>query len=118
MSFAALKQHALTLPGTLPDIKWEVDWCACIGGKMFLVGGPEPGTWNHCSFKVDEERFLELTGVPGIVPAPYLARARWVALRSAEALPLAALKALVTRSHALVAAGLTKKLRRQLGIET
>lgn len=116
MSFAALKKHALTLPGAVPDIKWEVDWTACIGGKMFLIGGPEPGVWKHCAFKVDDHRFLELTGVPGIVPAPYLARAHWVALQRADALPLAELKALVSRSHQLIAAKMTKKLRLQLGI--
>jgi predicted DNA-binding protein (MmcQ/YjbR family) len=116
MSFAALKKHALSLPGAVPDIKWEVDWTACIGGKMFLIGGPEPGVWTRCSFKVDDHRFLELTGVPGIEPAPYLARAGWVSLRRADALPLAELKALVTRSHALIAAKLTRKLRQQLGI--
>jgi predicted DNA-binding protein (MmcQ/YjbR family) len=118
MSFAALKKHALSLPGTVADIKWEVDWCACIGGRMFLIGGPEPGMWKHCAFKVDEHRFLELTGVPGIVPAPYLAKAKWVALKQPDALPLSELKALVTRSHALIAAKLTKKLRTELGIDS
>ena len=116
MSFAALKKHALALPGAKPDIKWEVDWTACIGGRMFLIGGPEPDPWKSCAFKVDEHRFLELTGVPGIVPAPYLARAKWVSLQRPDALPLAELKALVTRSHALIAAKLTKNTRMALGI--
>jgi predicted DNA-binding protein (MmcQ/YjbR family) len=116
MSFAALRKHALTLPGAKPHIKWQVDWTACVGGRMFFVGGPEPGPWRACSFKIDEHRFLELTGVPGITPAPYLARARWVRLGDAKALPLPALKSLVTRSHALVAAKLTKKDRAALGI--
>jgi predicted DNA-binding protein (MmcQ/YjbR family) len=116
VSFAALKKHALGLPGAEPDLKWAVDWTACIGGRMFLVGGPEPGAWTRCAFKVDEHRFLELTGVPGIVPAPYLARAKWVSLQRGDALPLAELKALVTRSHALIAAQLTKQQRMALGI--
>ena len=116
MSFAALKKHALTLPGALVDIKWEVDWCACIGGRMFLIGGPEPGTWRRCSFKVDEHRFLELTGIPGIVPAPYLARAKWVQVTQPHGLTADDLDDLVRRSHALVAAGLTKKLQRELGL--
>jgi predicted DNA-binding protein (MmcQ/YjbR family) len=118
VSFAALKKHALSLPGAEPDIKWQVDWTACVGGRMFLIGGPEPGAWQGCSFKVDEHRFLELTGIPGIEPAPYLARAKWVRLRRADALPLAELKALVTRSHALISAKLTKKERAALGLAT
>ncbi len=114
MSFAALKQHALSLPGATEDIKWGADWVASVGGKMFFAGGPEPGAWKGCSFKVDEHRFLELSGLPGLMPAPYAARYHWVRVNDAKALPLADLKALVSRSHALVAAKLSKKLRAEL----
>ena len=114
MSYAALRKHAASLPGTTTDIKWGCDWVASVGGKMFLVGGPEPGRWTGCSFKVDEHRFLEITGLPGFAPAPYLARVKWVQLTDPKALPLPDLKALVERSHALVLAGLPKKLQKQL----
>jgi predicted DNA-binding protein (MmcQ/YjbR family) len=115
VSFAALKTHAAGLPAATVDIKWQVDWVASVGGRMFLVGGPEP-RWSRLSFKVDEHRFLELTGLPGLAPAPYLARAKWVQLSDPKGLPLAELKGLVTRSHALVAAKLTKKQRQELGL--
>jgi predicted DNA-binding protein (MmcQ/YjbR family) len=114
MSFAALAQHAMRLPGATQDIKWGVDWVASVGGKMFLVGVGEPKTWAACSFKVDEHRFLELTGMPGFEPAPYLARVKWVKLSNIKVLPLSELKALVTRSHALVLAGLPKKLQKEI----
>lgn len=114
MSFAALKKHAMTLPGATEDIKWGADWVASVGDKMFLCGGPEPGAWTSCSFKVDGHRFLELTGLPGFAPAPYLARVKWVQLSDPKALPLADLKALVSRSHELVFSGLTKKKQREL----
>ena len=116
MSFSALAKFAMDLPGATQDIKWGADWVASVGGKMFFAGGPHPGPWTHCSFKVDDHRFLELTGVPGIAPAPYVARFRWVAVSDPKALPLAELKALVERSHALVAAKLNRKLRLGLGI--
>jgi predicted DNA-binding protein (MmcQ/YjbR family) len=109
MSFAALQRHAGSLPGTTVDIKWGADWVASVGGRMFFVGGPEPGRWTGCSFKVDDHRFLELSGLPGLAPAPYLARHHWVQLSDPKALPLAELKALVERSHALVLAKLPKK---------
>ena len=54
------------------------------------------------SFKCDPSRFLELTDVPGIVPAPYLARAHWVQVTAAGALTDAQARELVARSHALV----------------
>ena len=113
-AYAALKKHALSLPGVTQDIKWGCDWVASVGSKMFFAGGPEPGPWQSCSFKVDEHRFLELTGLPGFAPAPYLARVKWVQLTDPTALPLTELKALVTRSHALVLAGLPKKLQKAI----
>ena len=84
MSFAALKTHAMSRPGATVDIKWGADWVASVGGKMFFVAGPEPGPCKACSFKVDEHRFLELTGLHGFSPAPYLARAKWVQLSDAR----------------------------------
>jgi predicted DNA-binding protein (MmcQ/YjbR family) len=117
MSFKALADFATQLPGATQDIKWGCDWVVSVGGKMFFVGGPHPGTWTHCSFKVDEHRFLELTGLPGFAPAPYAARFHWVAVSDPKALPLAELKALVKRSHELVAAKLPKKLRVSLGTD-
>ncbi len=113
MSYAALKKHAMSLPGATEDIKWGADWVASVGGKMFFAGGPEPD-WNGCCFKVDEHRFLELTDIPGIAPAPYLARVKWVKIANTKVLPLSELKALIERSHALVLSGLTKKLQRQI----
>lgn len=114
MSFAALKKHALLLPGAAGGVQWEVDWVAKVGGKMFLVGGPEPA-WSRVAFKVEEHRFLELSGLPGLAPAPYLARAKWVQVNDPKALPAAEMKALVTRSYELVRATLTKKLQKELG---
>lgn len=114
MSFSALQKHAAALPAATADIKWGCDWVASVGGKMFFAGGPEPGPWQSCSFKVDEHRFLELTGLPGLAPARYLARVKWVQLTDPKALPLAELKALVTRSHELVLARLPKKLQKEL----
>ena len=114
MSFAALAQHAMSLPGATQDIKWGADWVASVGGKMFLVGGHDPKMWQACSFKVDEHRFLELTGLPGFAPAPYLARVKWVKLSDPKALPLADLRQLVERSHALVLASLPKKIQKEV----
>ncbi len=113
MTFAALKAHAQSLPGATVDIKWGADWVASLGGKMFFVT-LDRGTPTACSFKVDDHRFLELTGLPGFEPAPYLARVKWVQLRDPKALPLAELKGLVSRSHALVLARLSKKLQKEL----
>ena len=111
MSFEPLRRYAASLPGATMDVKWGADECYSIGGKMFAVFGIERGKATGLSFKVDPERFLELTDVDGIIPAPYLARAHWVQLTAAKAIPSGDACALIARSHALIAAKLTRKAR-------
>jgi predicted DNA-binding protein (MmcQ/YjbR family) len=63
------------------------------------------------SFKATPENFAELTERAGIIPAPYLARAQWVALETRDALPIDELTALLHESYDLVVAKLSKKTR-------
>ncbi|MBK6786685.1 MAG: MmcQ/YjbR family DNA-binding protein [Betaproteobacteria bacterium] len=116
--FEPQRALAAALPGATEDIKWGADLVYSVGGKMFCVFLLEAGRAATCSFKVDDERFLELTGVPGVIPAPYLARAKWVQVGRVHGLAGADLDALVRSSHALVASRLTKKLQRDIGIST
>ena len=111
MTFDSLRKYCATLPGATRDIKWGADEVYSVGQKMFAVFGIDEGKSTGVSFKVDDDRFLELTDRPGIEPAPYLARAHWVALRDARALPDGEARALVARSHALVLAKLPRKLQ-------
>jgi len=114
--FERQRALAAALPAATQDVKWGADLVFSVGGKMFCVFLLQDGVAATCSFKVDDERFLELTGVPGVVPAPYLARAKWVQVKAGHALTATDLDALVRRSHALVASGLTKKVQRELGV--
>ncbi len=115
-SFERQRALAAGLPAATQDVKWGADLVFSVGGKMFCVFLLKDGIAATCSFKVDAERFLELTGVPGVNPAPYLARAKWVQVKAGHALATTDLDALVRRSHALVSSGLTKKLQRELGV--
>ena len=114
--FERQRALAAALPGATEDIKWGADLVFSVGAKMFCVLLLHDGIAASCSFKVDDERFLELTGVAGVVPAPYLARAKWVQVQPGHRLGADDLDALVLRSHARVARGLTKKLQRELGV--
>jgi len=109
MNLDSLRKYCATLPGATRDIKWGADEVYSVGAKMFAVFWVEHGKARTASFKCDPERFLELTDQQGIVPAPYLARAHWVQVRETKALPDAAARELVLRSHALVMAKLTRK---------
>lgn len=101
-------------PGVTSSIKWEVDRVFSVAGKMFCVIctiGPDRGRF---SFKVDTERFLELTEQPGMMPAPYMARAFWVSVAEPERFGRAELEAFVRRSYELVRANLPKKTQAAL----
>jgi predicted DNA-binding protein (MmcQ/YjbR family) len=70
------------------------------------------------SFKTSPDNFYELTERAGIIPAPYLARAQWVALETKDALSSSELAALVRDSYDLVVAKLPKKTRDSLTSQT
>ena len=113
MDFEAAKALCRTFPGCTEDIKWGCDAVFSVGLKMFAVARHEAPA-NGISFKVEDERFLELTDRPGIVPAPYLARAKWVYVEEAGALSDQEAQALLRRSYELVRAKLTKKLQQEI----
>ena len=110
MDFEAAKALCRSFPGCTEDTKWGDDLVFSVGAKMFAVTAPA----HAMSFKVDDERFLELTDRPGIVPAPYLARAKWVQVEADAALSDEEAAQLLRRSYELVFAKLTKKLQREV----
>ena len=113
MNIEWVRAHCMSLPHATEQVQWGDDLVFKIGGKMFAVTVMVPHQVKM-SFKCTPEEFAELIEVPGIAPAPYLARAHWVALESEDALPRAEIKRRLTRSYELVKSGLTKKLQAEL----
>lgn len=87
-----------------------------VGGKMYAVACTLDDGRVPVSFKVDDDLFLQYTDRAGFIPAPYLARARWVQVQDARKADDKELKRLLARSHELVAANLTRKRRGELGL--
>src|SRR5262245_64240425 len=81
-----LRKTCLALPHATEQIQWGNDLLFKVHGKMFAITPLEPAP-VCLSFKCSDEAFAELTERPGIIPAPYLARAKWVALESREGVP-------------------------------
>jgi predicted DNA-binding protein (MmcQ/YjbR family) len=108
MSIDWLREFCLSLPHTTEQVQWEDDLVFKVGGKMYAVVMLEPGT-HWLSLKCSDEEFVELVERPGVIPAPYLARAHWIALESENAIPHSELQQLLTRAHALVFAKLPTK---------
>jgi predicted DNA-binding protein (MmcQ/YjbR family) len=115
MDIERLRSLGAGWPGISESIKWEDDLVFSVADKMFAVvalRGPHRG---RLSFKVDADRFLELTDQPGMIPAPYMARAFWVSITEPERFSDADVAAFVRRSYELVRGGLSKKLQARLG---
>ncbi len=113
MNADRLGQLCLSLPAATVVVQWGDNRVYKIGGKMFAVSGPDAASLY--SFKVDEHRFLELTDLPGVRPAPYLARAKWVQIDASDCiLHDTEIEDLVRQSYEIVFGKLTKKLQREL----
>ena len=108
-----VRSFCLALPHATEDVKWEKDLVFSVGAKMFAVTCLEPAA-VLLSFKCSPEVFAELAERPGIIPAPYLARAHWVALEQEDALTRRELEPLLRTAHELVMAKLPKGVRAKL----
>lgn len=84
MDINFIREFCKNLPGVTEGIKWENDLCFMIADKMFCVtclSGPP----TLC-FKVKDDEFDELTALPGIIPAPYVSRYKWVLINDLSSL--------------------------------
>jgi len=105
-----LRKLCLSFPSATEQIQWGDDLLFKVAGRMFAITPLEPArVW--LSLKVTPENFAELTERPGIIPAPYLARAKWIALESRDALSAAEMATLLRSSYDLVVAKLPRKTR-------
>ncbi len=106
-------QHFVeAMPGTSLIDQWESS-VAKVGDKVFgLITDAE----NRLTFKVTEESFEILTALEGIDQAPYFAKRKWVSVSPVSALTAEEAAEYLRRSYGLVSAGLTRKLRIELGI--
>src|SRR5215472_6856414 len=108
-----LRKLCLSFPGTTEQIQWGYDLLFKVGGKMYAITPLEPAP-VCLSFKASPERFAELTERQNIIPAPYLARAQWVALQTRDAVAREELAGLLWESYEMVATKLPKKMRETL----
>jgi predicted DNA-binding protein (MmcQ/YjbR family) len=111
-----LRKLCLSFPGTTEQIQWGCDLLFKVGGKMYAVTPLEPAP-VCLSFKASPEKFAELTERQNIIPAPYLARAQWVALETRDAVGREELADLLRESYEMVLARLPKNVRQSIANE-
>ena len=110
-------QFCKGLKATNHVVQWGGSDVWKVGPKLFAVGG-----WNGgepaFTFKVSEIAYEVLREMPGLRPAPYLASRgmKWIQHYAAPGLSDKELRAHIRTSYDLVVAGMTKKLRAELGL--
>jgi predicted DNA-binding protein (MmcQ/YjbR family) len=112
MDAERIRAYLLTLPHAVETRQWGnnlVFWVGdkAIGGKMFaLINLDDPGGTRLAkaalSFAALPERFHDLLETEGVIPAPYLARAHWVALEQFDVLRKPDLEDLLRTAGTLV----------------
>lgn len=113
MTIAELREICLAFPGVTEDIKWEDHLCFSVGGKMFLVTGPDnvPAT---ASFKTSDEDFNTLPNRAGFIPAPYMARNKWIFTDDISRFSKKEWANYLQKSYTIIAAKLPLKLQKEI----
>ncbi|KZK77962.1 hypothetical protein PsW64_03600 [Pseudovibrio sp. W64] len=112
--------YCKSLVGTSNVIQWGNASVWKVGGKIFAIcsnwGEDRPDMDGiKISFKCSELSYQILTEQEGIIPAPYLARAKWVQIETAQAMADDDIKDYVREAHSIIARKLTKKLQKEIG---
>ncbi|HSC45976.1 MAG TPA: MmcQ/YjbR family DNA-binding protein [Candidatus Acidoferrum sp.] len=110
MDIEWLRGTCLAFADTSEQVQWGYDLVFKVHGKMFAIAPLEPAR-VVLSFKCTDENFAELTERPEIIPAPYLARAKWVALETRGAVGKEELAELLRGSYEMVLAKIPKRIR-------
>jgi predicted DNA-binding protein (MmcQ/YjbR family) len=114
MSPQAFDAACRALPAVTMDVQWGEDHVYKVGGRMFAVLGP---AIHGVSLKVSDIAFEALVESGVARPAPYLARAKWVRFDDLAAMDDVETAEWLANAHALVAAKLTRAMRRELGLQ-
>ncbi len=121
MDAERVREHLLKLPHVVETMQWGANlvfWVGdkAIGGKMFALLNLDDDQKAMLSFHAGPEHYAELLETEGVIPAPYLARAYWVAIRHWGAFRASELEAHLTLAHGLIFARLPKKTREVLAL--
>lgn len=116
MDIDSIRNYCLSLPHATEDIQWGNDLLFRISGKIFAGMSLDPP--HSLSFKCTPEKFDELIELEGIIPAPYVARNKWVMLKRLDALNDSEIKRMIKNSYEMIFSKLPKKTQAELGAAT
>ena len=119
MTYDEFDAYCGSLSGTSLVIQWGNSRVWKVGAKVFAIGGWEKIDEPAFTVKTSESDFYVLQDQQGFRPAPYMASRgmKWVQLYDPSQFADDELIALIQSSYQIVAKGLTKKQREELGVE-
>jgi predicted DNA-binding protein (MmcQ/YjbR family) len=116
MDAERLREYLLRLPHVVETMQWGANlvfWVGdkALGGKMFALMNLDDDQKAVLSFAAGPQRYAELLETEGVFPAPYLARAHWVALKHWGVFRGTELEELLEHGRCLVYDKLPKRTR-------
>ena len=111
------EKFVLGLKGVEIVYQWGDACVGKVGGKIFAIYSVwgEGDLWK-IGFKCSDLSFQMLPELKGILPAPYLARAKWVQVLPDSELGEDDIKAYIVEAHRLIASKLTQRVKKELGL--
>ncbi|MBB3223097.1 MmcQ/YjbR family DNA-binding protein [Pseudoduganella umbonata] len=117
MNVEELKKLCRGLAGAMETLHGEPSniLTYSLDGKNFAYfKTSEPEKWRF-SIRVSSDRFVELTGIPGVKPARYMGRFHWVTITQVSHFPAAYLAELVEWSYRKALGSLSKSKQAAIG---
>jgi predicted DNA-binding protein (MmcQ/YjbR family) len=117
MTYEEFNTFCRMLPATTYVMQWGGSHVWKVGGKVFAIGGWQDQETSF-TFKVSNIAYEMLKEQPGLRPAPYLASRglTWIQHFAKPGLSDGALRDHIRQSHLIVAQGLSKRKRIELGL--
>jgi predicted DNA-binding protein (MmcQ/YjbR family) len=121
MNREAFDEFCATLPAATHVIQWGNASAWKLGGKLFAVcsgwgEGKDESEPEKICFKCTDMSYELLCGLKGVIPAPYLARAKFVQVLADNELGDEDMRAYIVQAHSIIAGKLTKTMRAELGL--
>lgn len=115
MDIESLRTICIDLPGVTEGVKWGNDLCFMVGEKMFCVSSLEGPL--KISLKVRDDEFEELSSLPGIIPAPYMAKHKWILIENVKVFNIKKWKEHIRQSYNMVLAKLPRRVQARISGE-
>jgi predicted DNA-binding protein (MmcQ/YjbR family) len=121
MDAEQIRKLLLQMPQVVETMQWGANlvfWVGdkALGGKMFALVNLDGDRRAAISYCAGPERYAELLEIDGVIPAPYLARAYWVAVERWSVFRNSEWKNELEAAHAIVTGKLPKRVREVLAM--